>query len=166
MIPGPTEGIRRRRSSTRARARVIAVQAIVVCALMVIVFLTILRPDEENPLVSVQAPEGTEQTEDTDGDDGDQELGDDDGPEGDGENNGGPGQGNGNGNGDMADGPGGPGGDSEGGGGKGDDEDATGVIPPPAPPLGSGSDDGIDSPTGDQYSDTVARLIGRLHPPS
>ena len=167
-MPRPTDGIRWGRSSTRARARVIAVQAIVVCALMVIVFVTILRPDEENPLQSVQAPEGTEQTDDSpDDEEGSSEAGGE---------NGGASNGDGMGGGNSGEGPDGQGagGDGTGDGGSGENapaepETGTGtVIPPTIPPTGGPGigGDGTDSPTGDQYSDTVARLIDRLYPPS
>ncbi len=148
---------------TRARARVIAVQAIVVCALLVIVFVTILRPDEENPLRSVQAPEGTEQTDHSPGDEGSEDNGETGAPSSE--------QG-------MGDGDGGQGSDGQGqddgtgDGGAGENapvEPETGtVVPPPIPPTGGPGigGEGTDSPAGDQYSDTVARLIDRLYPPS
>ena len=48
------------RTVSLGRSRIIAAQAVVVGVLMVVVFLTLLRPDADNQLFSIEAPGETE----------------------------------------------------------------------------------------------------------
>ena len=133
------------RHVTRPRARIIAAQAVVVSVLLVIVYLTILRPDDDNMLSGVDAPPGV-------------------GPSvGGGDGNGGNGSPGGNGPGTN----GGGGGARPGRGRRGwrgrrprdaQGPGSAGVGPPsviPGPPPDVEPDDDGDSPSDDQYSDAV-----------
>jgi hypothetical protein len=139
----------------RLRARIIAVQAIVVSLLLVIVFLTILRPEDDSTLFGVDAPQSEPPVSGGGGDGGD---GGQPGPGGD----------------DTTEGPTGAGdtggpsttGDVAGGGVPEGPADA-GLTPPviaPGTPTQEGADgDDGGSPTDDQYSDTVARLMAAMY---
>jgi hypothetical protein len=140
---------------SRRRSRIIAIQALVVGALALIIVLTVLRPESDEPLFGVTTPEeNTERVDVRQGDDRDRgepaprEPRDDDrGPDD-----------------TRGQGTGGAeaiamlrpwAGGYVGGGGTAAVPSAAGGARPAAP--------NDSKPTGDQYSDSLARLAAKLH---
>lgn len=144
---------------TRRRLRWIAVQAIVVTALAVVVVLTLLKPESQSPLSGISGSDNSTIAQ-----------GPGSGPGGD--NPGGNGNGGDNHGQNNPSGPGNGHGDQGGAGGDEDDLPATGTATgsvggaPPAPvPVAPESstirpegETDPQSPTDDQYSDTLGAL--------
>jgi hypothetical protein len=118
------------------RPRIVAAQAVVVGVLMVVVFLTLLKPGDTGELFGIEVPGPPGAAQGPGGPQG--PIGGD----GDGRGENGPGNGRGA-SGGPGGGPGGPGGST---------------FPDDFVPDGLTT----DSPTADQYRDAVARLTARL----
>ena len=131
------------------RIRIVTVQAVVVGALLLVVYLTLLRPDEEKPLFGVRVPAGPGQVaqvpggESTGGHRGGQ-------PGGRGQAH----AGGHHGGGGAAAGP-------PGGAPSVVDGTTTGAPTAPPIPIRDGAEGGV-TPSEDQYDDTVSRLFGNL----
>jgi hypothetical protein len=122
---------------TGRRLKLIAAQAVVVGALMIVVSLTLLQPEDGNPLFDIVAPGGSEMSV---------------GPA-----RSGPEQREGT----VERGPA----DAESApqAGAGTEQPPLGLVPGPesaAPPVAPGYDG--DDPTGDQYADAIARLTDQV----
>lgn len=138
---------------TGGSPRLVAVQAAVVAVLLVVVFVTLLQPDSESPISSIQGPSGGNPTSQLPGPDvytsaGNQGNGGGPNQPGGGPGNGGPGAG----------GPGGPG-----AGGLSGTEGLG--LTGPSESLGGGTSQGggQGTPSDDQYSDMLSRLTLRLN---
>jgi hypothetical protein len=123
---------------TGRRLKLIAAQAVVVGALMIVVSLTLLQPDEGNPLFDIVAPGGSEMSVGPAREGADQRAGEvERGP---------------------ADAEAAP------GSGAGTAQPPLGLVPAPdsatPPPVAPGYDG--DDPTGDQYADAIARLTDQV----
>lgn len=138
---------------TRRRLRWVAIQAIVVTALAVVVFVTLLKPESQSPLSGISGG----------GDSPTIAQGPGSGPGGGGGGEGRPGQGNGN---DDGDGSRGDGRDSPPTGtSSGSASGTPPVAPPTAPEVSPVRPDGgfePQSPTTDQYADTLGALDSAL----
>jgi hypothetical protein len=131
---------------TGGSSRLVAVQAVVVGVLMVIVFVTLLQPESDRPLSGIEAPGEPDRAQVP----GPTNTGPTDQPGGGSQ----PGGGNGGGGGA----PGAPG-----GGGGAVAPDAGPTVPEEIGELpGDDGTDG-DTPSDDQYVDTLTRLVGRLN---
>lgn len=133
---------------TRRQSRIVAAQAVVVGVLMVVVFLTLLRPEEKGPLFGVDKPSlpgvgaGPNPAYAPDHHAEGPRAGD-----------------------RTTTGGGAPptaeGGVNPSGSSAGAILPAPSTTPPPAQP--SPGDGNGESPTGDQYDDTLTRLVARLN---
>jgi hypothetical protein len=130
------EGVAR---AVSTRSRIIAAQAVLVGVLIVVVFVTILRPEGEQSLLGIDAPGGNAPTTSpTPGPQAEEEAG-------------------GQGNGQPSNGGQPGGGDGPQGAGTAPESGLPSTVPPSGAPT---FDD--DSPADDQYSDTLTEIIGRL----
>ena len=127
-----------RRALSARRSRIVAVQAVVVGLLIVVAFLTLLRPEGDGPLLGVDAPRGPARGDPA------PHTGDVGGVDYDRANDE---------NGDDAPGAGRRTGDEPSG--------SASFAPPPPPPISA--DPGGGSPADYQYDNTLARLTARVN---
>jgi hypothetical protein len=141
---------------TRPGIRIVAAQLVIVGALLLVVYLTLLQPEEQKPLFGVGVPAGPGQVAQAPGG----------GPAGSPGGAGAAGEGHGgsaNRSGHGAGHRGAPGGRRPGSASAYSGSEAAEAVQAPALPVPTrGGGQGGVTPTEDQYDDTVGRLFGNL----